>query len=256
MKKIITSLALAFAAFNVSAQTTATNFTATDCNSVSHTLFDELNSGKVVVLVWVMPCGMCNSGAKQAYDAAQSFATSNPGQVLYYLVDDLGDASCAQLASFATSNTIGPNNLTIFSNVGNLIKESDYGGSGMPHVVVMGGNDHQIYFNKLNGQAADQPGITTAINSALTALSVSSVANQISFSISPNPVNDKLTISYAKAVKAITLMSINGQIVREESYAKGMLNPSIDLGGLAIGTYTVRVIDAEGKSGIQKITKQ
>lgn len=256
MKKIITSVALIFATLMGFAQTTATNWTANDCNSTSHTLFNELDNGKIIVLVWVMPCGACNSGAKQAYDAAQSFATSNPGQVLYYLVDDLGDASCAQIASFATSNQIGPNNLTTFSNVGNLIKESDFGGSGMPHVVVMGGSNHKIYFNKLNGQAADQAGITNAIDSAITTLSVGGITNQVSFSISPNPVSDMLSIKYSNAIEKVTVISINGQIVKDETYTKGTLNPSINLGGLSAGTYTIKVIDADGKSGIQKVTKQ
>ena len=136
-------------------QTTATNWTANDCDGVSHTLFNTLDSGKIVVLTWIMPCGMCDAGAKQAYDAAQSFATSHPGKVAYYLIDDFGNTSCAQIATFATSNNIGPANLTMFDNTGIPIDEDDYGGSGMPHVAVIG-PDHQIYFNKLNGQAADQ----------------------------------------------------------------------------------------------------
>jgi len=65
-----------------------------------------------------------------------------------------------------------------------------------------------------------------------------------------------LSIKYANAIEKVTVISINGQIVKDETYAKGTLNPSINLGGLSAGTYTIKVIDADGKSGIQKVTKQ
>src|SRR4051812_39968068 len=82
-------------------QTTATDFTAADCSAVNHSLFTELNAGKVVVLVWVMPCGACVSDAKAGYDAAQSFAISNPGKVLYWMSDDAGNTACSSLSSWA-----------------------------------------------------------------------------------------------------------------------------------------------------------
>jgi hypothetical protein len=254
MKKIVTTLALVCAALTMHAQTTATDWTAADCNSTSHTLFNELDNGKIIVLVWVMPCGMCNSGAKQAYDAAQSFASTNPGQVLYYLVDDQG-ATCASLSSFATSNTIGPNNLTTFSNTGNVIDEADFGGSGMPHVVVMGGANHQIYFNKVNGQAADQPGITAAINTAIGALSVENVANEIAFTVSPNPAVTSIVIENSTPVAVVTITSLNGQVVKNHSFSNGKMNPVINLSDMATGVYMVKITDAAGKTGMQKLIK-
>src|SRR5438067_299698 len=64
MKKIL--LFVSFLLINgiTFGQTTATDFTATDCNSASQSLFTELNAGKIVVLIWVMPCSVCISDAK------------------------------------------------------------------------------------------------------------------------------------------------------------------------------------------------
>ncbi len=255
MKKVLTSIALMLTAVISNAQTTATNFTITDCNSTSHTLFTDLNNGKIVVLVWVMPCSMCNTGAKKAYDAVQSFATSNPGKVLYYLMDDAGDNTCSELTSFATASSVGPNNLIVSSNSGAAASESNYGGSGMPHVVVVGGMDHKIYFNKLNGAAADQPGITSAISSAITTTGINEVANQISFSVSPNPASDKVTINYSKAVEKITITALNGQVVKEVT-CSGVINPSVSLSGIANGVYMVKVTNTDGVTGTQKIVKE
>ncbi len=257
MKKLITTALLAAATSVALAQTTATNWTATDCNSTSHTLFNELDNGKVIVFVWVMPCGSCVAASTTAYNVVQSFATSNPGQVLFYLADDLGDANCAALTNWINSNSIGNTaNMTIFGNSGNVINEADFGGTGMPHVIVMGGTNHQIFFNKKNSQANDQAGITTAINSALQALSINNVNSQIEFSVSPNPVSENFAVSYTKAIKKITVTAVNGQIVKEETFATGKKNPTVDMSETASGVYIIKITDIDDKTGIQKVIKE
>jgi hypothetical protein len=254
MKSIVTSIAL-MSVFAVSnAQTNATNFTATDCSSTSHALFTELNSGKVIVLTWIMPCASCVNGAKAASTAVQSFATSNPGKVMAYLSDDMGDQTCSDLSTWMTSNSVGTN-FTVFGNAGNTINEANYGGSGMPHVVVMGGTDHKIYYNQ-KGSAVTASGITTAVNSALASTGVSTITNQIHFSISPNPVTDKLSLNYAKAIEKVSISSLTGQIVKEEVYTNGKVNPIINVSGMANGVYTIKITDVEGKSGINKLIKE
>jgi hypothetical protein len=258
MKKIVTSVALMLAAAISNAQTTATNWTASDCSSVSHTLFTELDAGKVIVFTWVMPCVSCKVGAKAAYDAAQSFATSNPGKVLSYLADDLGDADCATLSTWVTSNSVGSlSNMTIFSNAGNVIKESDFGGTGMPHVVVMAGTDHHIYYNTKGTATYDLPGITAAINTAISALGASDISNaNVGLTIVPNPATDVLHVSAAKSISNVTVTTVAGQVVRSEVFAKGKSDVTLSLSGLASGIYVVKVVDADGASAIQKFVKQ
>ena len=177
-------------------QTNATDFTAVDCSSVSHTLFSELDAGKVVVLVWVMPCGTCISDAKASYDASQSFASSNPGKILYWMSDDNGNNSCASVAGWASANSIGSTGLTIFDNAGNTISEANYGGTGMPHVVVMGGPAHKIFYNQRNG-SNDGAAITGAITSALAATKVDQAANiDAGMEIFPNPAESEVFVRY------------------------------------------------------------
>lgn len=256
MKKLITAALLMFATTAI-AQTNATNWTAQDCNSTSHTLFDELNSGKVIVFAWVMPCGSCVAPSKTAYDAVQTFATSNPDKVLFYMADDLGDANCSTLTSWVTSSSIGnTSKMTIFSNSGNVIDENDFGGTGMPHIIVMGGPNHEIFFNKKNTAANDATGITSAINSALTAASIGSLNNEISFSISPNPVTESFVVNYTKPVQKVTVTSVNGQIIKEEVFPKGKINPAINLSQVAAGIYVIKVTGTDDKTGVQKLVKE
>ncbi len=258
MKKVITSIALMLAAAISNGQTTATNWTATDCNGLSHTLFSQLDSGKVIVFAWVMPCGSCVNPSKTAYTAVQSFAASNPGKVRFYLADDLGDASCSTLSSWVTSNSIGSTaNMKIFSNSGNVIDENDFGGSGMPHIIVMGGTSHQIYFNKKNSAANDAAGITSAINTAISATtSIASFSKKISFTVSPNPTTGSLSVQYGKAVTHVTVTSITGQVILDQEYPKGKMNPGIDASRYSDGIYMVKITDADGETGIQKVVKQ
>ena len=82
------------------AQTTATDFTTNDCAGVSHTLFSELDAGKIIVAAFVMPCGSCSAPSLAAYNAVQSYAISNPNTVYFYLVDDAANTTCASLTSW------------------------------------------------------------------------------------------------------------------------------------------------------------
>lgn len=254
MKKIFISAILAVAATSLNAQTTATNWTAQDCNGTSHTLFNELDNGKVIVFVWVMPCNSCVLGAKAAYNAAQSFATSNPGKVVYYLSDDLGDDNCSALNTWISANNIGNTaNMTVFGNSGNTINESDFGGSGMPHVIVMGGTDHKIYYNQRNSAANDQTGIQAAINNAIGALNIAEAKPVFSFGIAPNPAKDVVMVKAQKAITGIIITSVDGRVVKKVDYSNAKTNPSININGVPAGTYVIKATDVDGATGVNKL---
>ncbi len=241
----------------VFSQTTATNFTATDCNSVSHNLFSVLDSGKVVVLVWVMPCTNCISDSKAAYDAAQSFATSYPGRVLYWMSDDLGNSTCTSISGWANTNLIGPANLTVFGNVGTPIDEGLYGGSAMPHVLVIGPN-HHVYLNIKNG-SNDLVTVTDSIAAALATLRTNNIPNQgSSLKLFPNPAKDKVTLSYnieQQGSVSIEVFNIIGNKVK--TVTSGTQYPgehSIDLNfekKLANGIYFLKVVSGNSSQTIK-----
>ena len=78
MKRINFLILLILSFLSGGAQNNATDFTALDCDGVSHHLFSELDSGKVIVIAWVMPCGPCGSIALDAYTASLGYANTNP----------------------------------------------------------------------------------------------------------------------------------------------------------------------------------
>lgn len=236
----------------VSAQT-AVDFTANDCNAVSHSLFTELNAGKVVVMAFVMPCSSCIGPSLTAYSISQSYSTTNPGQVLFYLLDDVANTTCSSLAGWATNNNIGPN-LFAFSNTN--YSETDYGASGMPKIVVVGGANHTVYFNQNNSAAGNSTAIQAAIDLALSEIAGvdEAVSNTFSLDVFPNPSSGKINLSYVVANhEAVTVQLLNsiGQVLNEvnnQNVLTGLNELSFDTNRLSTGIYFIRIASASGNS--------
>ena len=194
MKKNILNCLLVLFAVNVSfSQTTATDFITNDCNGISHNLFDSLDDGNVIVIAWVMPCGPCATYSLPAYSAVQSFATSHPGQVHFYMADDYANTACSTLMNWG--NNYNMPNSTFFSS--SAVNMNGYGTAGMPKVVVLGGVDRHIYFNE-NDTKINLSDVQIAIDSALNNFvsSTTELESNFKLNIFPNPTKEKLTINY------------------------------------------------------------
>ncbi len=253
MKTLISTCAFALMLIStISKAQTATNFTATDCNSASHTLFTELDAGKIIVMAWVMPCGACIDGAKAGWDAAQSFAVSNPGKVLFYLVDDNGNSTCASLASWATANSVGSGSLTSFNNAGNVIKMSDYGASGMPKVVVLAGSTHSVLFNANSTAANNQAGITSAINIGLSPAGIKEKTIE-TFTVYPNPTSNTLSITGSTTITKAVIRDMNGKMVQTISNKD---IKSVSVTNLATGNYSIQLYNRMKVVSIGTFTKK
>ena len=244
MKKILLINALVcFSVGIIFAQTTATDFTTNDCNGVTHNLFNELDAGNVIVISWVMPCGPCETYSLPAYSAVQSFATSHPGRVHFYIADDYGTTACGTLNNFASNMPVS----TIFSS--SNINMSDYGAYGMPKVVVLAGSDHHIYYNK-NDDKINFTDVQIAINDALSApLGIEqSVSNEFEISSYPNPVNNVLNVSYSNIkfdIINFTIVDVLGKVVlkveENSSSSTEKLIKSINVSTLNNGNYFLKI---------------
>jgi Secretion system C-terminal sorting domain len=250
MKKIqFTAMALLMA--SASFAQTAADFTATDCNSVSHTLYSELNAGKCVVIEWIMPCSACIGGATAAYTAVQNKLATYPGKLVNYLVDDDGGTTCSALSSWATTNSMDITKMTVFGNSGMAINEANYGGSGMPHVIVIGPNK-TIYFNQKNGASNNLVGITSAIDLALAPTSVENVSNGLSINLYPNPAKCETNLSFSLATATtvqVQLLDITGKVVGEifnGQATQGENNIAINTAKYRAGAYTIKLTSSEG----------
>jgi hypothetical protein len=236
--KIIIGFALVLNLNTLYAQTTATDFTANDCNGVSHNLFSELDSGKVIVIAWVMPCLTCITDPLAAFAEVQNYSVSNPDKVRFYMVDDYANTSCSTLSSWAVN--YGMDNCIKFSDPS--ISMSDYGVNGMPKIVVMAGLDHKIYFNKNSSHQGIEAAISQAINS--TGLN-ESYNSKIKSKIYPNPSKDILNIEFTEGNSSnvkVEIINILGEVIftlnTNQLISENNLN--IDINSLKNGVYILK----------------
>lgn len=246
MKKIkFTMLALLTCVSMTNAQTTATDFTENDCNGVSHHLFSEMDAGKIIVVAFVMPCGSCAAPSLAAYNAVQSYATSNPGRILFYLADDYGTTTCSTLSSWG--NTNGMHLATSFSTTSFV--QSQYGASGMPKIVVLGGTDHEILFNANDGVNVSTIAVQAVIDAELLAQAGAKIeeieSSKINLKISPNPVKDNINLEYTltkNSTCSFEIYAINGTLIQtivEKNVTEG--THSKQFNNLNSGSYILKL---------------
>ena len=229
--------------FLIGKSQTATNFNVNDCSSNPHDLFTELNSGKVIVLCWVMPCSACIGPSLSAYTQVQSLQSTYPNKIYFYMVDDYANTTCGTLSSWATTN--GMPNCTFFSNT--AINMNHYGGPGMPKIVILAGTAHTVFDNQNNTLNATQ--FSNALNQAIAASSVG--INELSssnpqFVVYPNPSNsDKITMNYKLSqgsnvsIEIYNLLGAKVKEVANEYQNSGKHEISFD-SGLQNGSYIVK----------------
>ncbi|MEP6796136.1 MAG: T9SS type A sorting domain-containing protein [Saprospiraceae bacterium] len=239
-KQFLILLLSSFAAFGIAQ--TATNFTASDCSGVSHDLFSDLDSGKVVVICWVMPCSACVSGALTTYNIVQSYASTYPGKVIMFLCDDYANTVCSSLNSWADAH--GLSRAARFSNAS--INMTDYGDTGMPKIVVLGGADHSVLYNA--NYTVNASSLQSAIDGALTTTSIHDIGGVVSaFNLFPNPASASTDIKFNLSKDAdinIELFNLQGELIHQiynGRLSAGENNIPINVSAYAAGTYFVKL---------------
>ena len=239
MKKYILKSLLVLFVANVSfAQTTATDFTTNDCNGTSHQLFSELDAGNVIVICWVMPCSPCATYAGYASDAVQSFVTSHPGRVKYYLADDYANSTCSYINGWASNYNIATD--ASFSSAD--LDMLDYGTIGMPKVVVLGKNTHTIYYNK-NDNKTTQIGVENAITLALTSSTGidEQAENNLNLTAYPNPTTGIINVEYnSQTPVQFDVINMLGENVLSQN-TNNTKNTTIDVSSLTKGLYFLQM---------------
>ncbi len=233
------------------AQTTATDFTSNDCGGTSHHLFAELEAGKIIVMSFVMPCHSCIAPSLSARSTVGTYSSSNPGKVLFYMADDLGNDDCASLSGWCSANGMATG-IPTFSNTS--IKMTDYGASAMPKIVVLAGADHKVMF--VADDILDATLLKKAIDSAIaksTAVMQSENAAGV-LTLLPNPVTNAINVRYLLSSASAVTMDIYDmagtkvKAISAGSQAAGPHETSLNTGGdLPKGIYMLK-LNAGGSS--------
>ena len=123
---------------------------------------------------------------------------------------------------------------------------ADYGGNGMPKIVVIGGGSHTVFYTA--NDVVDANLLQDAIDQAIE---VAGISEQNKFasalSISPNPASEKAMLKFnlsANAKVLVQIYSLQGKAVKQISpgnLSVGENEIEIKTDDLASGTYLVKI---------------
>lgn len=247
-------MAIMFANY-VQAQTTAMDWTKTDCNSgTEHHLFSDLDNGFVIVQEYVMMnCMPCITGGNGLKALVAPYNSTHPGKIKLYQTSFNNTTDCTTMNNWASTNGFtGSSLFTMGSSEVNY-----YGGMGMPTIVIMGGASHRVFYIKQGYSPSDNATITAAINDAIaeSVLGTTAVRQANQVQISPNPAVKNLLIQSDRPLLQSEIVSLSGQVISSE-----MLNNTTtyqqNIATLPTGMYFIRLHSADGTVSLQKFVKQ
>lgn len=242
-KKIYALILLLFVGWGVLHAQTAVNFTCPDCTGTTYDLFTQLDSGKVVVICWVMPCAACIGPSLTTHNVVQSFQATHPGKVILYVADDYANTSCASLRAWSLN--YGISNAVFFSNAS--IRMSDYGDDGMPKIVVLG-PQRRVYFNQNNtvNASALQDSILAAINAPATG--IQGYGERIPLpAVYPNPARQQAYLEVLLTQPSpldVTVFDASGRQISSQTHSfllPGTNTLPLEISHIAGGMYIVRI---------------
>jgi hypothetical protein len=122
---------------------------------------------------------------------------------------------------------------------------TNFGTTGMPKIVVLGGSDHTFFYN-VNG-SVNSTDLVTAINNALAAPSgiQANESDKINFNLFPSPVDNRLNLSFSLEISSeisVDVLNTVGQVVysHKESYNQGENKIEINTKAFNNGAYILR----------------
>ncbi|MEO6831018.1 MAG: T9SS type A sorting domain-containing protein [Chitinophagaceae bacterium] len=261
MKQTLLLVALAVASAASSfAQTTARNFTQTDCGGTSRNLYTDLDGGNIVIMEWYMgpSCQPCKDAAKEIEALKTELLASHPGKIISYTWGFQDSYTCA-----ATSSWLSDVGSTAIGMDTGAALVAYYGGFSMPTIVVAEGTDHKILWsaNPNNGgySNGDTSKIRAAINGFYSPTAVSNVASNIgAATVFPSPTQSNTTIQVqlnTTSTVQTQILNIAGQVVLQLPAEKtnGIYTKVISTDGFAAGMYTVRIV-ADGEVITRKLS--
>lgn len=252
-RKLLVSFSLLISGILAFGQTTATDFTVNDCSGTSHHLFGELDAGKVVVIAFVDPCASCIAPSGTALGIVQSYASSNPGRVIYYLADDLANTSCSTLTSWG--NTNGITGVPVFSTT--AVSMNDYGSPAMPKIVVLAGPNHAVMFKQDNG--LNSTNFTNAINQGLVAGITEMDNADMNLNVYPAPATEFINVNFNLKENnkvRFDIYNVVGEVVKSVDFdntSAGNNKTKISVELLSSGIYFLKLTSGKSSDVIKFI---
>ncbi len=261
MKKYIPNLVIAVALLftaNISNAQTAMQLNGVDCNGNKHDLFADLDAGKAVILHFFMAnCGSCPPPAQKIQAMAKNILNKYPGMITAYAMPFNNSTTCSYASSWVSSNGLS---LYMPYDSG-AMQVANYGGFGMPTVVVLGGKNHQILFSTQSFSTSDTSTMRSKILALLSGTSgIADISvSDANFNIFPNPANEFITINLtlkSDDLIFVEILDMTGKqisIIMNETRNAGNIVEQFDASVLPVGCYLIRS-KINGQIATQKLS--
>jgi len=252
--KSLATASFAMLAFLGFSQTTAMDFSGQDCNGNNVNLFADLDAGKAVMLIFYMPnCGTCPPAASQMQAMANNINATHPGLVKAYSFPYQNSTTCTYSSGWVVNN-----NLPLFAPMDSgAVQVAYYGGFGMPTVVLLGGDNHDVLFVTQDYNTSDTTTMRDLILTNVTA-GLDKQTAITNLSVYPNPTTDFINVSFhsnSGSEGYIELTDLNGKRVMalsKETMTKGMIEKQINVSSIPAGNYILQ-IHIDGSTISQKL---
>jgi len=277
MKKIFTSLALVFTAGFSFGQigAVAPNFTSTDINGTSHTLYSYLNAGKLVLVdvsaTWCGPCWNFHN-AHYLEDLYAEFGPNGTDDIVVLFYE--GDAA----TTLADLNGTGGNTqgdwvtgtpYPIINDSPLNLSTNIYAPLGFPTINVICPSDKKIKADLWDSQGSSQAVslqnmrtlVLGYINSCTTLGVEENVELVSNITIAPNPTTSSTTVSLnatSAETVSIGMYDVSGKEI--STYSKELMEGEnevvIEMSNLEAGRYFVKISNSNYVSKMIPVVKQ
>jgi hypothetical protein len=254
MKHFCILLILIFSLFARTQAQTVNDWTQTDCEGTPHHFFEELDSGNVIVIEFIMTCNLCISGGQAVQEMLNNLTPQQQSKILFYQFAYNNTYTCQTMINFKNDNNF---QTRVFDQGAHMV--ADYGGFGMPTVAIVGGPNHTLIYSSVGFITSDTTYAAPALRNYFATTGIDESENALKgFMIYPNPANENIHIEFnAGSVKEteIHLVDLSGREVCEvlpKQIITGDFKKQFDVSKIAAGYYMLK-ITVDKNTSLEKI---
>lgn len=253
MRKLFTLLSIAaftnlsFGQSNIAVGATCPNFTVTDVDGTSHTLYDLCDSGQYVMIdFFAYWCGPCMQTAPTIHDFYTKYGC-NQGDVFVLGIESDPNSTLANLQSFKNSAGLPSNSFpNVLGSQGGSTVRNTYGIAAFPTIVLIGPDrkmlNNDIY--PLNDLQMLEKAFPAGSILEMNRLNQDPNNIENNLDIFPNPVSDILNV-VKKNIQNVSIYDATGKTIMTTAY-NNIDQIEIDVTDFENGLYIITVATANG----------
>lgn len=244
-------------AVTMNAQTTLTNavdFTVTDLNGNSHTLFSLLSSGKYVCIdFFFTTCGPCQATVPYFEETFTNYGCNTAD--VFFISIDVGNTD-AECLAYVNTYMGGPSTLPVVSGLEGAGDDviSAYGIGAFPTYILIAPN--QSIIEQDMWPISSAANFTTYFNThslpqQSCASSITETVDNNNTRLYPNPASDVLTVSSDFKIISYSIYDNAGRLVAQTVLDQPVVQTTVSVAEYPAGLYYIETQTEQGGSRVK-----